>query len=884
MKTETNPQLTVGLCTACNGVGLSAAQKKCPSCQGTPVGITDEKGALVWTRALSQYGVAYRKARRGFKTIRLLMVSIIALLLLAWYGWLVYLALGQGFTIASANGLWFWLGALFAAYAVSLALRYGRPVYKVSEIRSQKIPNIKLAMTTELLDVIDDAYTIAASRKDAEVHVPHLLLALAKVTVIQNMFVRLGVHPDAITNAATALLGTPAGTTTPIVSQETFALLFHAFHESENAHQLQVRVSDLLLVTVRALPSLQEQFYDLGVDMRKFNNVVAWVRSRAQLQDQLRIFRIIARTRPTSGIDRAMTATATPMLNQFSEDVTLRAQFGYIGAIVGRDQEISDVLHLFEGGAGGVLLIGDAGVGKMAIVEGVAQKMVLEEVPETLKDKRLVRMEISSLLSGVSASQAGERLLEMLMEVQRAGNIVMCIPDIHTLVAAREGGEGALNVAGVLQEVVDRSRIPVIGTTSPELYRRVIKGSPLEGLMRPLTLEPMDSNQTVQVLQTKVGIAEYEQQVYFSYDALEAIADFARKHLQDQQMPESAIALMKEVAVMVKNKRGKNTLVTREDVAEVVAEKTKIPVTSLQEEEGEKLMRLEEEMHKRVIGQDEAVTAVANALRRARAKLTSGKRPIANFLFIGPTGVGKTELAKTIASVYFGGEDKMLRFDMSEYQTPDSIYRLIGQTDKQGSGLLTEAVRSQPFSLLLLDELEKADKQVLNLFLQVMDDGRLTDSVGRVVDFTNVILIATSNAGSQFIQDQVRSGAAYETIQEGLLTKELRAHFAPEFLNRFDGVIVFHPMTEDNIRQVARLMIGSLAKKIEEQYGAALTVTDPALDELARLGFDPQFGARPMRRAIQEHVENAIAKILLEQKVERGSTIVYDVGGVVRVS
>ncbi|MEK7532605.1 MAG: ATP-dependent Clp protease ATP-binding subunit [Patescibacteria group bacterium] len=818
---------------------------------------------------------------------------MIAALLWAWYGWLVYLAMGQSLTgrasagpelsVASVNSVWFWIGALFAAYAVSCAMRWGRPVYKVSEVRAQKVPDIKIAMTTELLDVIDDAYRIAAARKDAEVSTPHFLLALAKVAAIQNMFVRLGIHPDVITKSAEEMLGTAAGTTAPAVPQETFALLFNVFLEAENSHQLQVRASDLLLVCVRALPHLQEQFYDLGADMRKFGNVVAWVRSRAQLHDQLRIFRAIARTRPTTGIDRAMTAMATPMLNQFSQDITLRAQFGYLSAIVGRDREIAEVLHLFEGGAEGVLVIGDAGVGKMAIVEGVAQKMVLEEVPENLKDKRLVRMEISSLLSGVSPSEAGERLLEMLFEVQRAGNIVMCIPDIHALVAAREGGEGALNVAGVLREVVERSRIPVIGITSPEMYRRVIKGSPLESILRPITLEPMDSNQTVQVLQTKVGIAEYEQQVYFSYDALEAIADFARKHLQDQQMPESAIALMKEVAVMVKNKKGKNTLVAREDVAEVVAEKTKIPVTSLNEEEGEKLLRLEEAMHKRVIGQDEAVTAVANALRRARAKLTSGKRPIANFLFVGPTGVGKTELAKTIASVYFGGEDKMLRFDMSEYQTDDSIYRLIGQPDKQGSGLLTEAVREQPFSLLLLDELEKADKQVLNLFLQVMDDGRLTDSVGRVVDFTNVILIATSNAGSQFIQDQVRAGAAYEVIQEGLLTKELRNYFTPEFLNRFDGVIVFHPMTQENIRQVAGLMIGSLAKKIEEQYGAVLVITDSALEELAVAGFDPQFGARPMRRAIQEHVENAIAKVLLEQKVERGSKIVYDAGGVVRI-
>ncbi|OGL88754.1 hypothetical protein A3H75_00390 [Candidatus Uhrbacteria bacterium RIFCSPLOWO2_02_FULL_51_9] len=883
MSSEQNPQLTIGLCRTCNGVGVDVKQKRCAVCKGIAVGLSDDKGSLAWTRVLTPEGVALRSAMSYLKALRLAAVIIASAGFLGWYAWLLYTVTSQQQPISTVNGVWFWIGALFLAYAISLAMRQGRLVYKVSEVRVQKIPDIALAMTDELLGVIDRAYRIAAERKDAEVLPAHFLLALAKLSAVQSMFVRLSVHPDAITKLAEQLLGSAAGVARPVVGQETFALLFHAFREAEQAHQLQVRSSDLLLVTVRALAALQEQLYSLGVSMEKLNNVVAWVRNHAQLKDQLHIFRQIARTRPTSGIDRAMTAIATPLLNQFSEDITLAAQFGHLGAIVGRDREIDQVVQLFEGGAPGALLIGDAGVGKMAIVEGVAQRMVLEEVPAVLKDKRLVSLSISSLLSGVSPSEAGERLLAMLFEVQRSGNIVLSIPDIHTLVAAQEGGEGALNVAGVLKEVIERSGIPVIATTSPEHFRRLVRGSVLEGMFSPVTIAPMEVSQTIHVLETKVGIVEYEQGVFFSYDALEAVADFARKHLQDSPMPESAISLMKEVAVAVKNKKGANTLISAEDAAEVVAKKTNIPVTAIKEEEGDKLLRLEEMMHKRLIGQDEAVTAVANALRRARAKLTSGKRPIANFLFVGPTGVGKTELAKTIAEVYFGGEDKMVRFDMSEYQTPDSIYRLIGQPDTQGSGLLTEAVRSQPFSLLLLDELEKADKQVLNLFLQVMDDGRLTDSVGRVVDFTNVILIATSNAGSQYIQDQVRAGAAYETIQEGLLTKELRNYFTPEFVNRFDGVIVFHPMTEETIRHVARLMIGSLAKKIEEQYGATLTVTDGALEELAVAGFDPQFGARPMRRAIQEHVENAIAKILLEQKVGRGSTITYDVGGVVMV-
>ncbi len=853
-------------------------------------GIAHEGGRLLWKRPLTANAVALRGARARVKHIKLVVVLVVAIACIAFFVYGTLLAAKTPALTILAGAWWFseaarllWIGLAFGAYGISLLMRHKDAVYQVADIFNQEVENIELAFNEVLLEIIDESYKLAVKHGSKEFAVEHLLAGLGADKRIENMLIRLRLNPSTIADFATHAVAKD-GSPKMHVPAQTYKLLFAAFLEAHQTHQFHVRAEDLLLVCIRALPELQDDLYEAGVTMEQVENVVGWLQSSAQLQDQRDLFAKAARSRPTTGLDRAMTAIATPLLNSYSKDVTLSAQFGYVGSIVGRERVIEGILQNFQGGAPGVLLVGEAGVGKTAIVEGIAQRMVLEDVPKSLQDKRMIELQISALLSGASASEAGERLLAMLTEVRQAGNVVMFIPDIHTLVAAREGGEGSINVAGVLKEVVEGSGIPVIGTTSPEYYRRVIKGSVLESLLTSSDIQPMDVQHTISVLEAKVGVVEFKQKVYFTYEAVQALAKHAQKHMQKAPLPKSALDLMKEVAVAVKNKKGEKNMVFAEDVAEVVAEQTNIPVTAITAEEGDKLLQLEEQMHKRVIGQDEAVAAVSNALRRARAKLSSGKRPIANFLFVGPTGVGKTELAKTIASVYFGGEDKMLRFDMSEYQDSSSIYRLIGQPDKQGSGALTEAVRENPFSLVLLDELEKADKQVLNIFLQVMDDGRITDSIGRVVDFTNVILIATSNAASQYIADQVSAKVPYEQVVEGLLQKELRSHYAPEFLNRFDGVIAFHPLSIEHTTQIADLMVQSLGATIEKEYGATLKITEAALTELAQQGFDPQFGARPMRRAIQEHVQNAVAKMLLEQSVGRGSVITYDKGGVVSVT
>jgi len=358
------------------------------------------------------------------------------------------------------------------------------------------------------------------------------------------------------------------------------------------------------------------------------------------------------------------------------------------------------------------------------------------------------------------------------------------------------------------------------------------------------------------------------------------------RYLHDRFLPEKAINLMEEVATMVRTSRGERQIVTAQDVAKVLEEKTGIPAAQVTEDEAQKLLHLEEDMHHRIIGQDEAVKMIAAALRRARVDLREGKRPIATFLFLGPTGVGKTELAKTVAATYFGSEDTMVRLDMSEYQDASSVSRLIGAapgySGSEAGGQLTEAVRRNPFTLVLLDELEKAHTDILNLFLQVFEDGRLTDSAGRTVDFTNTIIIATSNAGTPYIQTAVGEGKTIEQMKQALLETELRGIFRPEFLNRFDGVIVFTPLTQEQVLAIAKLMLAKVGAQLEAK-GIHLKVTDAAAIELATAGFDPLFGARPLRRVIQERVQDSLATFLLQNKLGRRDTAVLDAGGKITI-
>ena len=899
------------VCNNCAGVGKTNG-KKCLSCKGFGIASFSHGKLFFWKKRISRYSLALNKTRRFFNIFRVvsfLVAGITAWLWAAYYYFINNQGVAASFqNIPQTSKTLFLAGLtifLYVIYRLNAEQKKITPVehldYELEMLNRRNVENwadllnvkrslrrnIADSLTAEALLAIDSAFRIADRRGALKIDPAHLFVALLGSVRISNAFIRLGIAPkiliDELVKQDVLKKEGKKNKKPPTTEQDVVKIFFDAYEGAFVLRQHYVSVTDLLIATVAASESVQDVLFDLSVDNQKLKNVIAWARIRENLSRQRHKVTRAGQFRPKNGMDRAMTAVATPFLNRISDDLTLNAQTGRTDVCVARDKEIEEIFQIIEGGQNSVLLVGDYGVGRKTVLEGIAAKMVAGDVPKRLVDKRLVQLRISSLLSGTTPSGAIERLGMVMNEVARARNIILCIHNLQELLGVSAGSDdNSMDVAGTLSEFLASGKFFVFATATSESYAQQISNSKLSTVLTKVEIKEMDVNQSIEALESRVGYIEYKEKVFFSYDSIAKAVEYARRYLRDVPLPGSALEIITEAAVRARGRKGPDALVTIEEVGEVIADKTHIPMTAVSEDEGTKLMQLEQEMHRRVIGQDEAVKLIASALRRARAEIRSQAKPIANFLFLGPTGVGKTELAKTIAEVYFGGENKMIRIDMSEYQDKAGIYRLIGQPGAKGTGILTEAVRHQPFGLLLLDEIEKADKDVLNLFLQVMDDGRLTDSTGRVVDFTNIILIATSNAGTSFVQDQISAGVSSDKIKEKLIHGELRDYFRPEFLNRFDGIVLFEPMTKSAIEKITALMLHRISKDLETK-GIRLEATPESIVYFSELGYDPQFGARPLRRVLQEKVENQLAEFLLSGKLKRRDTVVLDGGGMLSI-
>jgi ATP-dependent Clp protease ATP-binding subunit ClpA len=775
-----------------------------------------------------------------------------------------------------------WIGMFFVLF-----LWYRTLVHRVRIQELSRIPStansidIWKSMTKETQDVLNHAVRTAASWNATKIEPVHIMFALLSNLRIKTMCIRLSLPVASIEDALIRNLKSDVKSTTasPPLSVAAASVVLYTYELAQAESLPVIDVTELFLSVIIHDEVLQEMLFDLEVEYQHIENMLLWLRTQAELARRRSQQAAGAAHMSKHGMDRAMTAVATPLLNSFSHDITMDVAHGITEPCVARQKEIDAILQTIRGGRHNIVLIGERGVGKRAIVDGLAAKMVADDVPSILHDKRLVELSISSLVAGTTISGAQERLIRVIHEVQRSRNIVLFIDNIHTLISP---GESGIDISETLAEVLSRGGCILFSTTTPEAYAQQVAHSSLGSILADIDVDIMDDNQAVQVLESKAPYIEYKTNVFFTYQSIAAAVQFAKKFMQQHIIPESAIGLLTEAGSAVQANKGSNSLVLAEDVARVVSQKTGVPVDAISDDESTKLLKLEEAMHERVVGQTEAVQLVASALRRARAAVRSTRRPIANFLFLGPTGVGKTELAKTIAEVYFGGEDKMIRLDMSEYQDASSIYRLIGQPGVQGTGILTEAVRNKPFSLILLDEMEKADPHILNIFLQVFDDGRLTDSVGRTVDFTNCIIIATSNAGTAYVQEQLKLGVSYQDIQSSLLHGTLQEYYRPEFLNRFDGIVLFTALKQGDIETIASYMLKRTAQDLETK-GVSLEVSSEAIQALAEIGFDPEFGARPMRRAIQDTVENSIADLILQKQLRRRDVVRIEAGLSVRV-
>ena len=636
-------------------------------------------------------------------------------------------------------------------------------------------------------------------------------------------------------------------------------------------------------------------------------------------------------------------------LAEFTRDLTEAARAGKLDPVIGREKEIQRVIQILSRRTkNNPVLIGEPGVGKTAIAEGLAERIASGDVPEELLDKKLLSLDLSGMVAGTKyRGEFEERIKNTLAEVKKAGNVILFIDELHTIVGAGSA-EGAVDAANIIKPALGRGEIRVVGATTLNEYRKYIeKDAALERRFQPVTVGEPTPEATLEILKGLRDKYESHHKLTITDEALEAAVQLSKRYIGDRFLPDKAIDLMDEAASQVRmtaeasspdlkaleekitalhrekteavaaqdfekaaqlrdieknyqeqveierdnwrkqlaQNRGN---VTADDVAKVVAGWTGIPVTRLTEDESMRLLKLEEKLHQRVVGQDEAVNAVAKAIRRSRVGLKDPKRPIGSFLFLGPTGVGKTELCKTLAEAMFGDENAMVRIDMSEYMEKHTVSRLVGSppgyVGHEEGGQLTEKVRRKPYSVVLFDEIEKAHEDVWNILLQILEDGIVTDSQGRKVDFKNTIIVMTSNVGAKNITaDAARLGfdgsekgekeseeVRFDRIRDAVMA-DLKRTFRPEFLNRIDEIIVFRQLTEENIRQIARRMLDVTGARMAQQ-GITLAADDDAVAELARDGFDPQYGARPLRRAIQSMVEDAVAEKMLEGQLKSGDT------------
>ncbi len=569
-------------------------------------------------------------------------------------------------------------------------------------------------------------------------------------------------------------------------------------------------------------------------------------------------------------MNRAWTARPTPVLDKFSADLTDLARLEVVGFLVGHEKEyerLADVLA--KAGKANALLVGESGAGKETIVAHLAYQMAKDGVPPALFDKRLVSLQIGGLVAGAQPAELQERINKIIEEIKLAGNIVLYIPDIHNLV--RTSGEAFLSAADVLLPAVTGGDFSVIGSTFPKEFKQLIEPrGDFADAFEVIRVEEISDDEAERLLVYHGLLWERQYGVVVSFGAVKKAVLLARRYFRQKLLPASAEELLKEAVVSAAAKREKH--LNADGVIAIAEKKINVPLRQAGKEEARQLLNLEEIIHAELVDQQEAVAAVSRALREYRSGLSRKGGPIAVFLFVGPTGVGKTELSKILARIQFGSKEAMARFDMSEFQDKQSVVRFIGSPDGKIAGALTEAVLAKPFGLILLDEFEKAHPDILNLFLQVFDDGRLTDGLGRTVDFQNTIIIATSNARSDFVKSEIEAGRPAGEIAEAL-KKKLAEYFRPELINRFSGIVVFKNLSLADTEAIARLQLAELAKGLAATHGIVLAVSEEAVKKIAALGYDPVFGARPLRGVISEKVRSVLAEKILKGEIVKGVTV-----------
>lgn len=802
---------------------------------------------------------------------------------------------------------------------------------------------MQTAYTAKAKKAIDIATRISKSLHHSYIGTEHILLGLLKegTGVASQVLADNGVEYDKVLELIEELIapGNAVAVLEDGLSPRAAHVLEVSKAEAARFHSEKIGTEHLLIAMIKETECVASRLLNtLSVNVQKMyvDTLIAMGEDVSQYKDEFQ----------NGKPGKRKNAEGTPSLDQFSRDLTELARDGKLDPVVGREAEIDRVIQILSRRSkNNPCLIGEPGVGKTAIVEEIAERIVGGMVPDTVLGKRVVSLDLSGIVAGSKyRGEFEERIKKVLAEVAKAGNVLLFIDEIHTIIGAG-GAEGAIDASNILKPALARGEVQVIGATTIEEYRKYIeKDAALERRFQPVVVEEPTEEEAISILKGLRSQYESHHNVKITDEAVEAAVRLSARYINDRFLPDKAIDLMDEAAAKVRlhvggdpreaaelrreiaesqetleqalsggdleaareaqtkrqeleekleklNAKAKqggrrhHQTVGEDEIADVVSGWTKIPVKKLTEGEAARLKKLEATLHKRVIGQEEAVSAVAKAVRRGRVGLKDPKRPIGSFLFLGPTGVGKTEISKALAEAVFGQEQAMIRIDMSEYMEKHSVSKMIGSppgyVGHEDGGQLSEKVRRNPYAVILFDEIEKAHPDVFNILLQVLDDGHITDSQGRKVDFKNTIIIMTSNAGAQAIVEPKKLGFAsgndekqnYERMK-GSVMEEVRRIFKPEFLNRIDETIVFRALNKDDMKQIVGLMTKELAKRCETQLGITLVVRDAAKQYIVDKAYDPKYGARPLRRKIQDEIEDPLAEKLLDGSIRRGDEVI----------
>lgn len=786
----------------------------------------------------------------------------------------------------------FWVGLLIVLFLGDRMLHFGEAERTVHDLPGHKV-NIASCLTPGAFKTLDRSIR-KAQMLGQDFHLV-LLKELAALPDIREALRRLDIpHEEFLSRLTTQVARSeelghgegvvpPGGEDGPDAGDPVERLVIGAFENARSTNERFIEARNLFVAATQVGHAEIENLFRLfevspddveeAAIFGRWRKMFGGVRRMPAVLGGFAHHPKIIRHRT---MNRAWTARPTPTLDQYATDLTDLARTEKVGLLIGHEREFSQLLDIVaRPGKPNALLVGEPGAGKSTIIAHLAFRMVKDQVPPVLFDKRLVEVNLGSLIADATPEVLAGRLRKIVEEVVLAGNIVLFLPNVHDLF--RFAGKGAVNPIDILLPVITNQTIPTICETFPREFTQYIEPRTdfLEQFEK-VPVEEISEGEAVRFLVYSSILLERQYRIVITFHALRKAVHLAHRYFREKMLPGSALDLLKQALAKASAER---LSALTEDVVVAVAEtQSRIPIEHAKGAEVEKLLNLESIIHEKLVNQEAAVKAVARALREYRSGLARKSGPIATFLFVGPTGVGKTELAKILAATQFGSKNLMLRFDMSEYQEKSSIQRLIGTPGGDRSGALTEAVQRTPYSLVLLDEFEKAHPDILNLFLQVFDDGRLTDSVGRTVDFSNTIIIATSNAHSVFIQEEVRKRKTTLDIADEL-KKKLTEFFRPELLNRFSDIIVFRNLTVDEVATIAGFLVREVGEALQESHGITLTATPEAVKKLAELGYDPAFGARPLRSVVSERVRSVLAEKLLRKEIDRGNALTLTLEG-----